>query len=452
MFSGIILDENKNTNYPSPTPPKQEIVMLFFVTSFEPLSLFKRLANLQMKKTLFALLFTPLLSLAQVPVAGLWRASLSTHGGELPIQFEINPGSKTGNLDIKLINGAEKSTLGESFFRADSLVIPFDLYEAELVFQVTKTTEMKGFFVKKRNGKTAYRLSVSAQASSADRFLNLQPASVNVSGKWMSDFYSDATNHSPGVGVFEQKGNQVTGTFLRTSGDYRFLQGNVSGDSLFLSYFDGSGVNMLRAKVSGTQFKGRFTSGLSGVRTVDGKLDPAAALPDVKKLSFLKPGFDRIDFKLPTTSGEQISLQDERFKNKVIVIELMGSWCPNCLDESRYLAPFYKKYKDKGVEVIGIAFENSPDIAIAGPKINNFQKKIDITYPLLFAGTAEDKTIEKVLPMLSKMNGYPTTFIIDKKGIVREIHTGFSGPGTGKYYADWISDFEHTIQSLLAEK
>lgn len=426
--------------------------MLFFVTSFEPVSLFKRLANLHMKKTLFALLFTPLLSLAQVPVAGLWRASLSTHGGELPIQFEINPGSKTGNLDIKLINGAEKSTLGESFFRADSLVIPFDLYEAELVFQVTKTTEMKGFFVKKRNGKTAYRLSVSAQASSADRFLNLQPATVNVSGKWMSDFYSDATNHSPGVGVFEQKGNQVTGTFLRTSGDYRFLQGNVSGDSLFLSYFDGSGVNMLRAKVSGTQFKGRFTSGLSGVRTVDGKLDPAAALPDVKKLSFLKPGFDRIDFKLPTTSGEQISLQDERFKNKVIVIELMGSWCPNCLDESRYLAPFYKKYKDKGVEVIGIAFENSPDIAIAGPKINNFQKKIDITYPLLFAGTAEDKTIEKVLPMLSKMNGYPTTFIIDKKGIVREIHTGFSGPGTGKYYADWISDFEHTIQSLLAEK
>lgn len=452
MFSGIILDENKNTNYPSPTPPKKEIVVLFFVTSFEPVSLFKRLANLLMKKTLFALLFAPLLSLAQMPVAGLWRASLSTHGGELPIQFEINPGSKTGYLDIKLINGAEKSTLGESFFRADSLVIPFDLYEAELVFQVTKTTEMKGFFVKKRNGKTTYRLPVSAQASSADRFLNLQPATVNVSGKWMADFYSDATNHSPGVGVFEQKGNQVTGTFLRTSGDYRFLQGNVSGDSLFLSYFDGSGVNMLRAKVSGTQFTGRFTSGLSGVRTVDGKLDPAAALPDLKKLSFLKSGYDRIDFKLPTTSGEQISLQDDRFKNKVIVIELMGSWCPNCLDESRYLAPFYKKYKDKGVEVLGIAFENSPDIAIAGPKINNFQKKIGITYPLLFAGTAEDKTIEKVLPMLSKMNGYPTTFIIDKKGIVREIHTGFSGPGTGKYYADWISDFEHTIQSLLAEK
>ncbi|MFD3409157.1 TlpA disulfide reductase family protein [Aquirufa sp. HETE-83D] len=405
-----------------------------------------------MKKILVAFLFAPLLSFAQQPINGAWRAEIKTHGGALPIHFEVNPANTNGELDIKIVNGSEKFSLGNSYFRADSLVLPLDLYDSELVFAVTKSTEMNGYFVKKRNGKTAYQLPIKANAGQADRFLNLQPATINVSGKWMADFFSDATNHSPGVGVFEQKGNQVTGTFLRTSGDYRFLQGNVSGDSLLLSYFDGSGVNMLRAKITGQQLTGRFSSGLSGIRTVEAKFDPAAALPDLKKLSFLKPGFDRINFTLPTTKGEQISLQDERFKNKVVVIELMGSWCPNCLDESRYLAPFYTKYKDKGVEVIGIAFENSADIAVAGPKINNFQKKIGISYPLLFAGTAEDKTIEKVLPMLSKMNGYPTTFIIDKKGIVREIHTGFSGPGTGKYYADWISDFEHTIQSLLAEK
>ena len=422
------------------------------MTSFERVSLLKRLLDSAMKKTLFAFLFAPLLSLAQVPVTGLWRAEISTHGGALPIHFEVNQAEKAGEFDIKIINGAEKFSLGNSFFRADSLILPLDLYDSELVFSVTKTTEMSGYFVKKRNGKTAYRLAISARSGAADRFLHLQPASVNVSGKWMADFFSDATNHSPGVGVFEQKGSAVTGTFLRTSGDYRFLQGNVSGDSLFLSYFDGSGVNMLRAKIKGSQLTGKYTSGLSGVRTVEAKFDPAAALPDLKKLSFLKSGYDRINFKLPTSKGEQISLQDERFKNKVVVIELMGSWCPNCLDESRYLSPFYKKYKDKGVEVLGLAFEYSPDITISGPKMDNFQKKIGITYPLLFAGTPDDTTIAKVLPMLNQMNGYPTTFIIDKKGIVREIHTGFSGPGTGKYYADWISDFEQTIQSLLAEK
>ncbi len=433
-------------------PSIHEFVRDFFVTSFEPVSLFKRLRDSLMKKTLFALLFAPLLSFAQVPMTGLWRASIATHGGELPVHLEINLGSKAGYLAIQVINGAEKSSLGDSYFRGDSLVIPFDLYDSEFLFRVTKNSEMKGYFVKKRNEKTVYRLPVTAIAGPADRFVGLQPATVNISGKWMADFFSDASNHSPGVGIFEQKGNQVTGTFLRTSGDYRFLQGNVSGDSLLLSYFDGSGIYMIRAKVKGNSFSGRFTAGLSGERKVEGQLDPNAALPDLKKLTFLKPGFDRIDFTLPTTSGEQVSLKDERFKNKVVVIELMGSWCPNCLDESRYLSPFYKRYKDKGVEVLGIAFENSADIAVSGPKINNFQKKIGISYPLLFAGTAEDKTIEKVLPMLSKMNGYPTTFIIDKKGMVREIHTGFSGPGTGKYYADWISDFEHTIQSLLAEK
>jgi len=405
-----------------------------------------------MKNILIALLFAPFLILAQNPAQGIWRAEISTHGGALPINFEVNSSDKKGELDIKIINGSEKFSLGNSYFRGDSLVLPLDLYDSEIVFSVTKSTEMKGYFVKKRNGKSVYQLAISALAGSAERFTQLKPATINVSGKWMADFFSDATNHSPGVGVFEQKGAAVTGTFLRTSGDYRFLQGNVSGDSLLLSYFDGSGVYLVKAKVSGSQFTGRFTSGLSGVRNLEGKLDPAAALPDLKKLTFLKPGFDRINFKLPTTKGEQISLQDERFKNKVVVIELMGSWCPNCLDESRYLAPFYKKYQSKGVEVLGLAFESSPDIKISGPKMDNFQKKIGITYPLLFAGTPDEKTITQVLPMLSQMNGYPTTFIIDKKGVVREIHTGFSGPGTGKYYADWISDFEHTIQDLLAEK
>ncbi len=452
MFSGIILDENKNTNYPSAMPPICEFVHVFFVASFEPVSLLKRRLILHMKKILFALLFIPFLGLAQAPVLGVWRAEITTHGGLLPINFEINSSSQSGELDIKILNGAEKFSLGNSYFRGDSLILPLDLYDSEVVFSVAKSTEMKGYFVKKRNGKSVYQLAITALAGSSERFTQLKPATVNVSGKWMSDFYSDATNHSPGVGVFEQKGNAVTGTFLRTSGDYRFLQGNVSGDSLLLSYFDGSGVYLLKAKVTGSAFKGRFTTGLSGSRMVEAKLDPSASLPDLKKLTFLKPGYDRINFKLPTTKGEQISLLDERFKNKVVVIELMGSWCPNCLDESRYLAPFYKKYQSKGVEVLGLAFEYSPDIKISGPKMDNFQKKIGITYPLLFAGTPDEKTISQVLPMLSQMNGYPTTFIIDKKGIVREIHTGFSGPGTGKYYADWISDFEHTIQSLLAEK
>jgi alkyl hydroperoxide reductase subunit AhpC len=104
------------------------------------------------------------------------------------------------------------------------------------------------------------------------------------------------------------------------------------------------------------------------------------------------------------------------------------------------------------VEVIGLAFEASSDLSVAKPKIESFIKRVGIDYPILFAGDTQEETITKVLPMLHKINGYPTTFIIDKKGIVREIHTGFSGPSTGAYYADWTQEFDKTIQTLLKEK
>lgn len=401
---------------------------------------------------LLLLLFLPLISIAQNPTLGPWRGELSHLGGALPVNLIIQKGSAANQFKINIQNGSEKFNLGESYFRGDSLIIPFDLYDSEISGTLSGTNKLTGFWTKKRNGKAIYRIPFQASAGSTQRFLTSKPAKINVTGKYSADFWTDETNHSPGVLVLNQKGNQVTGTVLKTSGDYRFLQGNVIADSLFLSYFDGSGVYLFKTKVSNTKIEGLFFSGLAGKRNMLALKDAKASLPDLKKLTYLKPGYDRISFKLPTPDGRSISLNDPRYQNKVVIIELMGSWCPNCLDESRYLAPFYRKYQSKGVEVIGMAFEYSPDIAVSGPKIANFKKKIGIDYEMVFAGTPADETIAQVLPMLHKINGYPTTFIIDKKGIVREIHTGFSGPGTGVYYTDWAQEFEKTIQTLLNEK
>lgn len=401
---------------------------------------------------LLLLLLFPLISLAQNPKIGPWRGELSHLGGALPFNLIIQKGSAEKRFNINLQNGAEKFNLGESFFRGDSLIIPFDLYDSEISCALSGPNQMNGYWTKKRNGKTLFRIPFQATAGSTQRFIAKAPANVNVTGKYSADFWADESNHSPGVLILSQKGNQVTGSVLKPTGDYRFLQGNVIADSLFLSYFDGSGVYLFKTKVTKSKIEGLFFSGLAGKRQMIAQKDAKASLPDLKKLTYLKPGFDRVSFKLPTPDGREISLSDARFQNKVVVIELMGSWCPNCLDESRYLAPFYRKYQNKGVEVIGMAFEYSPDITVSGPKIANFKKKIGIDYEMVFAGTPSDETIAQVLPMLHKINGYPTTFIIDKKGIVREIHTGFSGPGTGVYYTDWTQEFEKTIQTLLNEK
>ena len=394
-------------------------------------------------------------SLSQSPIAphvGPWRVEMKHFSGNLPFNFYVNPSKNQKTFDIKIQNGTEKFSLGNSYFRGDSLVIPFDLYDSELVGFLTNSKKMIGYWIMKRNGKAIFRIPLEAIAGSTQRYTKLKPSKINVTGNWMADFWSDENIHSPGIGMFKQVGNSVTGTFLKTSGDYRFLQGNVSGDSLFMSYFDGSYCMQMRVKVKGKSFEGNFFSGLAGKRNLKAQLDPKASLPDLKKVTYLKPGFDRVNFTLPDADGNMFSLQDERFKGKVVVIELMGSWCPNCIDESRFLAPYYKKNQLKGLEVIGLSFEYSDDPKISGPKIKNFIAKIGIPYPIVFAGTPEDATIEKVLPMLHKINGYPTTFIIDRQGKVREIHTGFSGPGTGIHYADWIQEFDKTIQALLIEK
>ena len=420
-------------------------------------SIFDLEKSYNMPKFLFTLLLMVTLfdSLSQKntsPQMGPWRVEMKHFSGNLPFNFIVNPSKNQHKFNIKIQNGSEKFSLGESFFRGDSLVIPFDLYDSEIVVFLTNSKKMNGYWVMKRNDKAIFRIPLEATAGSTERFTNLKPSKINVTGNWKADFWSDENIHSPGIGMFKQVGNSVTGTFLKPSGDYRFLQGNVSGDSLFLSYFDGSYCMQIRVKVKNNEFNGNFYTGLAGKRNLKATLDPKASLPDLKKLTYLKPGFDRIHFSLPDPDGNTISLQDARFKGKVVVIELMGSWCPNCIDESRFLGPYYKKNKDKGLEVIGLSFEYSDDIKISGPKIKNFIRKIGIPYPIVFAGTPEDATIGKVLPMLHKINGYPTTFIIDKQGKVREIHTGFSGPGTAVYYTDWIQEFDKTIQALLIEK
>jgi len=112
------------------------------------------------------------------------------------------------------------------------------------------------------------------------------------------------------------------------------------------------------------------------------------------------------------------------------------------------MTDFYKKYKSKGVEVIGLGFERTNDPVKSKKSMEQLQKRFDITYPLLVTGYS-NKEVLKGIPALQEFNAFPTTIIIDKKGNVNKIHTGFSGPGTGKYYTDFIKEFESQVDHLV---
>ena len=130
----------------------------------------------------------------------------------------------------------------------------------------------------------------------------------------------------------------------------------------------------------------------------------------------------------------------------------MGTWCPNCMDETAFLSPFYKKYKEKGVEIIGLDFERIDEFRIARQNLQRLKKKFDIDYTLLYAGTMDPELRLKALPMLNRILSFPTTIFIDRNNKVRRIHTGFSGPATGEHYEMWKEDFVNYVDHLLKEK
>ena len=383
---------------------------------------------------------------------GVWRAVIPTKGGDLPFGLDIQ--KEGDNYTVLVLNGDEKLKMDKSFIKDDSLHIPMEVFDAEIVAKVDGD-KMTGYWKKMRSNFTFVRADFNAEYGKTYRFTETAGASkVSLAPKYEVLFLSeDKQDSTRSVGVFETNGSQVKGSFLTTTGDYRYLAGDIIDDSLKLSCFDGTHVYLFKAKIEGDKLTGGgYWSAPTGFESWTAFKNDSAELPDATKLTYLKEGYRTVDFSFQNTDSKKISLKNDAYKGKVVVIQIMGSWCPNCMDESRFLAPWYKKNKDRGVEIIGLAYEKSADTSFAFPKIKHMKERFGIDYEVLLAGTNNKDDASETLPMLNRVIGFPTTIFIDKKGQVREIHTGFSGPGTGHYYDDFVSDFNRLIDKLLAEK
>jgi len=385
---------------------------------------------------------------------GQYRAVLKTRGGDLPFGLDIQPGQAAG-YTVFALNGSERLPMDPATVQGDSIRIPMALFESELVAKIDGNT-LRGVWRRRRTAQQIQTLPFEATLGYTQRFVpTAQTAAATLTGSWATDFgnKSGRVDTVNAVGVFKQTGNRVAGTFLTPTGDYRYLDGNVVGDSLFLSCFDGSHLFLFKARHNpqAKTLAGGFWSGVSGYEPWAARFDPAAKLPDPASLTYLKPGAKTLRVSFPEPNGQLVSLSDPRFKNKVTVVQILGSWCPNCMDETNFLSPWYKRNRSRGVEVLGLAFERSANMAESGPKIDRMKQRFQIDYPVVLAGTNDKAEASKALPDLNAVVAFPTTLFIDKKGQVRHIHTGFSGPGTGVYYDQYVSEFNRLIDKLLAE-
>lgn len=384
---------------------------------------------------------------------GIWRGELKTQSGNLlPFNFDVQDAA--GKQQLFIHNGAERFKVTDIKQKGDSVFIHMPLFNSEFKL-VSDKKGLSGQWIKHYGDHDA-AMGFHGEPGKAWRFFEKADApKYNASGRWTAIF-GEGDKKDTTVGEFKQVGSKLTGTFLTTTGDDRYLEGTVAGNKLYLSCFDGGHAFLFTADITNakTITNGEYYAGASSVDKWTAYKNPKAELPDAYSLTKLKPGYKKIAFSFPDLNGKKISLNDPKFKNKVVIIQMMGSWCPNCMDETNYFVnDYYKKYHAKGVEIIGLAYERTTDFAKSKYTLEQLKKRFNVPYTLLITGyTPNAGDPQKSLPMLNNYMGFPTTIIIDKHGNVSKIHTGFSGPGTGKYYTEFIAEFEKLTDNLLSEK
>jgi len=384
---------------------------------------------------------------------GIWRAAVITESGaEIPFNFELSDSASVFYIDI--LNGDNRLRVDEIEQRDDSVFIKLPFFDSEFK-GVIVDDKIEGIWIKHLADRDVAMTFYALHNVNWRIKEKTEKPLYNIEGKWETTFVNLETKDSSlAIGIFKQKGSKITGTFITKTGDYRFLEGVLDGENLTLSAFDGGFALLFTAKVNkdSTLTDGKYYSGFSGLRSFTAKKNADVQLEDAYSLTYLKNGYEKIDFSFPDLNKNIVSLSDDRFKNKVVIIQILGSWCPNCIDETAYLTSYQKENKFSDVEIVGLAYERTADFEKSKKNLERITKRFDVKYPVLVTGYTIDKgEPAKSLPMLNHVMAFPTTIIIDKKGKVRKIHTGFSGPGTGKYFEEYKAGFEKLIIDLRSE-
>jgi thiol-disulfide isomerase/thioredoxin len=392
---------------------------------------------------------------------GTYRVVLQSPGGDLPFGLDLAR-EGTGWVGY-LVNGQERLKLREVAIKGSHLDIKMPGYENRLTADA-KGDQLEGELVLNKLGGKDQHIPLRAQFGQLYRFFPQPSGDVaDVSGRWSVTFSEDDGKTESAVGEFSQSHDVVSGTFLTDTGDHRFLAGQVRGGELYLSTFDGAHAFLYRAKIAGADgsapsgparpaaLAGDFWSGTAYHERWTAKLDANAALPNAYSLTAMRPGVKDFEFAFPDLAGNMVTSKDAKFHNKVIIVALAGSWCPNCHDEAAFLAPLYRDYRAKGLEIVSLMFEHFGDFDRAAAATERFRQHYGIEYTTLIAGISDKDEAAKKLPMLARVYAFPTTIFIDRGGRVRKIHTGYSGPATGEHYTQFVAEFKRTLDQLLAE-
>lgn len=392
------------------------------------------------------------------------RSDSANDNEHLPVRMRI--AQQSGKMTILFYNAEETISVEPENVTetADSLFWRMPVFDSE--FQCRKITgdRINGIWINhNRSTKNIVAFAATRRSAKASAQAIILPADIRdtlnhphfYEGRWKVRFSAGTPDSSMAIGLFRagKTGNQLYGTFLTETGDYRYLEGEFSeaAKGFWLTCFDGSHLFGFIAKQKGDTLYGHFYSGIHWHERWTAVKDANFKLRDPKKLTWVKDS-SNVNFTFTGLDGKPVSLSDARFKNKVVIVQVMGSWCPNCMDETKWLSSIYPKYQKKGLEIIALAYEKMSDTAHANANIRRMKTKFNASYTFLNTQKTGKDEASASLPFLNGIMSFPTTIYIDRKGKVRRVFTGFNGPATGAQYEQDNAETLRFIQQLLSEK
>lgn len=404
-----------------------------------------------MYKYLFLLTFLGVIEASAQIKSGSYRAAIKRKDS-VEIIFNAEAVIENSKPILYIYNAKEKLRVDRIEAKNDSIFIDMPFFESAFRLKIQKDYSLAGIWIKGTSKAENLELPVVFTYGKKERFAKSKIATAVITGKWQVTFTRATGGERPAIAQFFQNGNNVSGSFLTPSGDYRFLEGVINGDKLALSCFDGGHAYFFTADIAANKISdGLFYSSGSLPEKWVAVKNANAVLPDTVQRTQLRDGEDRLNFSFKDVNGNVVSINDKQYQNKVVVIQLMGSWCPNCMDETSFLKGVSEMYKDKPLEIMAIAYELTNDEARSKASLQKFIDRFKLTYPVLIAPATVndlDKT-EKTLPQLTSIRAFPTTIFIGKDGKVKKVHSGFYGPGTGAYYETFKNEFFETVNGLL---
>lgn len=381
----------------------------------------------------------------------MWRGTVEL-GGETLLSFRMNLDLSGAEPRGHFLVGEEQTPIPEILRVGDSLTFNFSEYGAEMR-GTWNGSQWSGEYIRHRSGGSkSFRFSASPSPAGAEDAA-AEASSLKLPVGNYAVHFQDEDRPGQTLAKFWESGRSIHGTFIAPDGDYGLLVGKPAGSRIQMERFTGWQAIVIMLEPAGETWSGQFFAA-SNDKPRSFVLQPRGDLttnPKIGPTTTIKNPAAPFSFSGLSVSGETVRSTDNRFKGKALIVDIMGTWCHNCLDAAPVLQKLQDDFGKDRLEVVGLSFEISDDPELGRKNLKLYKDRFGLTYTLLFCGGLDDANVEKRLhSQLHNFFAYPTTLFIRPNGTVKAIHSGFRGPGTGEEFQLQVQEFRELTEQLLS--